>query len=201
MSSPILSMVSLFKYSHSVRCVSIWLWLYFSLPQLLMMPSIFPCAYVLIVSFGPISIQIFCPFFILAWNTVLTVELWEFFAKRYWKNWRVMDIFVPLIVAMVLHMYMYVQIYKIIHLKCLDMPIISWKNGVCVFVISYTYNKQECLVNWNHNLVNKFEMVNLSKSINTYPFWLRFCYIILSIAVSKIIKLIKFNKFMKFTST
>ena len=68
-----------------------------------------------------------------------------------------MDIFVPLIVAMVLHMHMYVQIYKIVHLKCLDMPIISWKNEVCVFVILYAYNKQECLVNWNHKFVNKFE--------------------------------------------
>lgn len=58
-----------------------------------------------------------------------------------------MDIFVSLIVAMVLHMYIYVQSYKIVHLKCLDIPIICSKNGVCVFAISYTYNKQECLVN------------------------------------------------------
>ena len=36
-----------------------------------------------------------------------------------------MEIFVSLIVAMVLRMCIYVQSYKIVHLKCLDMPIIS----------------------------------------------------------------------------
>lgn len=141
-----------------------------------------------------IPIQIFCRFFNLAWNSVLIVELWEFFTRTCEKTWGWWTCSLCWLwwwfhickhTSKVMSLYIFKQ----------SMPITSRrKERLCILVILYIYSKEGNLVNWNNN----FKLIWNGYSNNWFTLILRLkSCVSLNIAICKIGQFVNFTKFIR----